>query len=44
MFWFRYKEDLPVSPEEPKHHHHSEPLPSEVAAVSSAHSKGRYAR
>jgi hypothetical protein len=43
MFWFRYKEDLPISPEEPKHHH-SEPLPSEVAAVSSAASKGRYAR
>jgi hypothetical protein len=44
MFWFRYEEELHVSSEESKHHHPSELLPSEVAAVSSAASKGRYAR
>ncbi|XP_047086345.1 uncharacterized protein LOC124697857 [Lolium rigidum] len=38
-----YKEHLHVSPEEPKQHHPSE-LPSEVAAVSPAALKGRYAR
>jgi hypothetical protein len=43
MFWCRYKEHLHVPPEEPKQHHPSE-LRAEVAAVSPAALKGRYAR